>query len=338
MPFGSVCGRVAERSHTLGVVKKVRLAVGAVFVLVVCALVAYRLASTPQSEPRPPVAAASATGTATERALEHDHPPQRSAPPVTQHAAQLSGRVVDERARVVEGAALRIEVSGRERAAGSSDANGRFSFSGLPAGGVTLSAVTGRHRPHRREYELVAGQPLDVEIVLSTGRVLAGRVVDRAGRPIAGASVGTSDDSAFAVSSDDGGEFELLGLGEQPLTLFASKPGYAPRHERGVRPGARGVTLRLDPEAILSGLVEWAPNVEAATVSVCSFDSHFERELCTARVLLRPGQSEFRLAGIAEGRHDVVVEIGDREIARTRVLVRAGELVTVPTLRVEPRD
>lgn len=301
--------------------------------LVVCALVAYRLASAPRSEPHPPVAAATASGKVVDRGHHHD-----PAPPVAAGAAQLSGRVVDERGQLVEGAALRLEVSGRERAAENSDASGRFSFSGLAAGRVTLAVVTGRHRPYRVEHELVAGQSLDLEIVLSMGRALAGRVVDRAGRPIAGASVGTSDDSAFAVTSDDGGEFELLGLGEQPLTLFASKPGYAPRHERGVRPGARGVTLRLDPEAVLSGLVEWAPDIEAATVSVCSFDSHFEREICTARVLLRPSQAEFRLAGIAEGRHDLVVEIGDREVARSRVLARAGEVVTVPTLRVEPRD
>jgi protocatechuate 3,4-dioxygenase beta subunit len=82
----------------------------------------------------------------------------------------------------------------------STDRQGRYELTGLPAGRVTLTASRagyltlsyGQSRPGEaaRPIELADGQEVTkVDITLMRGGVIAGRVADEAGEPLAGASV-----------------------------------------------------------------------------------------------------------------------------------------------------
>ncbi len=244
-------------------------------------------------------------------------------------AAGLRGRVIDDRGDHVEGAVVRLELDGRERSVQNADAAGRFVITELTPGRYTLSVVSARHRRHEREVRLVSAEEREVEVVLTTGRVLAGKVVDSAGRPVAGTNVGTSDLSGFAVQSAEDGSFELMGLGDDPVNLFAQKSGYAPRHEHGVRPGGRGLVLTLEVESAVRGRVEGMPDAGAVTVSLCRLDAHFGRELCVARALVYPAEPTFELKGVAAGRYDLVGEIGEQEVARVPIVLPPADVLVL---------
>ena len=57
---------------------------------------------------------------------------------------------------------------------------------------------------------------------------MAGRVVDREGQPVAGATVFQSGDSPARTEAETGadGRFALNGVVARPTFLFARKPGY----------------------------------------------------------------------------------------------------------------
>jgi hypothetical protein len=66
------------------------------------------------------------------------------------------------------------------------------------------------------------------DIVLKRLRSIRGKVVDRRGRPVVGATVFNAGDSHERVEtmSQDQGAFRLTGMPEGPVFLFAEKPGY----------------------------------------------------------------------------------------------------------------
>lgn len=114
---------------------------------------------------------------------------------------KLRGRVVaGDTGSVVRRAQVRVSGPDIGSKAALTDAEGRYEFKDLPAGRFTLSAsksgfVTmqfGQNRPFEpgRPIELVDAQVMDkADMSLPRGSVLAGRVVDEFGEPVAEVSV-----------------------------------------------------------------------------------------------------------------------------------------------------
>ena len=100
--------------------------------------------------------------------------------------ARIAGRVVDALTGAAVGGA-RVVVRGAEARA-VSDAGGRYSIGGLPAGSYEVTADTATHVPWSRSgVRVAAGQTTALDVPLRAGATLTGRVVDEAGAPVEGA-------------------------------------------------------------------------------------------------------------------------------------------------------
>ena len=93
---------------------------------------------------------------------------------------------------------------------------------------------------------LAGGDSTIPDIVLPGVRTLEGRVVDRSGRPVAGARVIQSGDGPLRTETrtDGEGKFTLPGFLEGPAFVFAAKEGYRFR-TKAVDPGTGPVTVEL---------------------------------------------------------------------------------------------
>lgn len=150
--------------------------------------------------------------------------------------ARLRGRVVGgESGQALRRAVVRLNGQEfREGRVASTDEEGRWEIKDLPAGRYNLTASKGgyvqlnygQRRPFERgrPLELADGQTLDnVNFNLPRGSVIAGRIVDEFGEPIADAMVSAMHYRTFSGrrrlvpagrfgSTDDMGHFRLYGL------------------------------------------------------------------------------------------------------------------------------
>lgn len=174
--------------------------------------------------------------------------------------AYVSGRVIDPDGRPVAGAQVRsshYEVSGVAPAALSvvTDPAGAFVMDGVAPGRVTLLATSdGWAEASSAELRLVGGDRREgLELVLSTGGAVAGRVSEAGGSGVEDARVDALHlvDGVVAATdvSTGGGFFRLDGLRPGDYTLSASAGAS--------RALAQGVTVKardeLEVELVLGG-------------------------------------------------------------------------------------
>ncbi len=158
-------------------------------------------------------------------------------------SGRLTGRVQADdpsAARGLEVIALTLpratagpQVTGEGRA--TTDAQGRFEIPALAADKLALNVLpaAGTKLRPRLPSDLTVdpGKTTEVTIPLEDPpreRTVAGRVVDRGGQPVAGATVFQSGDSSARTATETraDGRFELPGVVARPTFLFARKPGY----------------------------------------------------------------------------------------------------------------
>jgi hypothetical protein len=200
-------------------------------------------------------------------------------------AGRVSGRVVDERGQPVGGVTVTAVTAGRAaggdeltvligslplaaEAAGlpgqtmgrpgkvrtaSTDARGRFVLDEMPPGRLRLDINQPDRLPIRKDPVTIAvGERVDLgDLVLQPGALLAGRVVDEAGRPIEGARVEARPKAkgpAVRMASDRDGNFSLRVPGGD-YALVALAPARAPESLFAVHavPGepSKPIELRL---------------------------------------------------------------------------------------------
>lgn len=233
----------------------------------------FRLAGVPAGPGRV-VADGGALGRA-ERALRAGGPVAEAATLVLVRPAILTGRIVDAssgqpvpRARVEarRAGSLLVERSG---------ADGRYRLLGLPPGRYRVKADEPRHVPYERDdLRVEAGATTTVDLPLTLGATLSGRVVDEHGAPVAGASGrlargGRSraeripfrrdaEDAAFRTGPDGTFKAERLAPGGDQQLVVAH-----PEFERCVLPGLTlpaggaktGLTVVLRRGLELTGVV-----------------------------------------------------------------------------------
>jgi hypothetical protein len=146
----------------------------------------------------------------------------------------------------------------------TTDARGRFALDEMPPGRIRLDVVHPDRLPVRRDaLALGAGERLDVgDLVLQAGALLAGRVLDEAGRPIEGARVEArprASGSPIRMASDHDGHFTLRVPGGD-YALVALAPSRAPESLFAVHavPGepVKPIELRLPrADGIIEGVV-----------------------------------------------------------------------------------
>ena len=174
----------------------------------------------------------------------------------------------------------------------TTDGNGRYEFSDLPAGRFTISAAKGGYLTlqygQRRTFEpgrpvtLTDAQILGVDLTLPRAGVISGRVIDRFGEPAVGADIVveryqySSDGQRrltrapdMATTTNDLGEFRVFGLMPGEYIVSANMrqrpqlpgqgggPAATPvaRYVRTYSPGTASVA---DAQAVLLGVGEEA--------------------------------------------------------------------------------
>lgn len=165
------------------------------------------------------------------------------------------------------------------------------------------------------------------------GKTLRGSVVDAAGKPLAGASIGAgySNDYQPAVQTDERGEFEIFGLAQNlsTLDLTLSCDGFVTR--ANVRPilkdkGPTEVQWMLSPAATLTGIVVDAKTGEpVADAKVTVGTDRFGRNNPETRT---DSEGRYLLSSLNSG--SAVVNVISSNFAPTveTVVVKATQQVT----------
>ncbi|HEX6863780.1 MAG TPA: carboxypeptidase regulatory-like domain-containing protein, partial [Thermoanaerobaculia bacterium] len=161
-------------------------------------------------------------------------------------AAPISGQVVDEAGKPVEGAKVATITNPPDYRGGLEDRwawsgpDGRFVLRRLPAGRVhAVAAVKEGFAPARQLGDSTA--PL--RLTLRRGTLAAGRVVDEQGQPVAGAElalVPAEQDLTprpridFSAVSDAKGSFRIPNVSAGRFDLHASRPGFTSTTRSGI--------------------------------------------------------------------------------------------------------
>lgn len=183
---------------------------------------------------------------------------------VTLHPAlRLSGRVVDPGGEPVAGARIVLTAEWQRggamsmRSAGhaESDEEGRFLFEDVEPGTVRLMAFAEGRQP--AELGGIAAPPgkdvEGIELVLAPGAVVEGRVLDAAGKPVAGAMVqpvesemGARMRMSSGGATDGDGLYRIEGLAPGTRSIEAQDgQGRRAVGELEVRPGTNRLDLRF---------------------------------------------------------------------------------------------
>lgn len=171
-------------------------------------------------------------------ARRHAMPGEAPVEVVLEAEARISGLVVDEAGRPVDGAtaaATAAEEGDPAPRVRARAAEGRFTLDGLAAGRYVVEVTApGKTPAVVPGVTMAAGETRDVgRVRLPSGTVLRGVVVDAAGVPVSGAAVravaasGKPRQERSRATTGGDGTFELRGVPAGRLELLASHPQFA---------------------------------------------------------------------------------------------------------------
>jgi len=157
-----------------------------------------------------------------------------------------------------------------------------FEHRGVPSGsGWTVQVVPDGLGAHKSEpLDVEPGGRYDVVVPLVRGGLVTGRVVDPAGRPVAGADVDAQQHAIWfgaggldvrSGETDDDGRFELAAVAPGETRLEIEADGYVEAYEKlVVADGGRhtGLVVELSEGATISGRVTFEDGTVASGVEV----------------------------------------------------------------------
>ncbi|RME22160.1 MAG: carboxypeptidase regulatory-like domain-containing protein, partial [Deltaproteobacteria bacterium] len=242
--------------------------------------------------------------------------------------AELSGEVVDEDGAPVAGAHVLavdtrrfIDLQETKEDGAVTDEEGRFVISALPAGTYRLEASHENYAPGRAGPVEHDGQRPKggIRIVMEEGGVVAGRVVDTSGTPVAWASVRVVERSKRrrgrarfrkGTTADERGEFELKGLPRGRLALVAvsaAASSDAVEIDLAQEKEKRDLEIVLDVTGSIAGKVVTSsgePVPEVQVIAVPDFWKGGMRRLMRLRgraQAMTDGGGNFELKGLPDG-------------------------------------
>jgi hypothetical protein len=264
-------------------------------------------------------------------------------------AVGYEGKVLDSNGNPVGGAEVRRLGGGPGERRWESDREGKFAFHAED--GALLEGRKVGHGAGRAEVDFAVQVSHQLTIRLGPAGAdggagaalgsIAGRVVDAQGRPVEGALVQARADDRRALpgrerhpsgsaTSDADGAFTIEDLDEVDHEVTARGPGRA--SASGVRPGARGLELRLALGGAIEGVVRDAASgrpVAGFVVELLERRGALERASVATATFFDP-DGRYRLDGIASGDYLVTaVAAGRAPSPEARATVAAGEATRV---------
>ncbi|XVU24413.1 DHA2 family efflux MFS transporter permease subunit [Actinoplanes sp. CA-054009] len=177
----------------------------------------------------------------------------------TNAEAVVLGRIDGPGGLPLPGATLTItDFQGRELARAVTDDDGAYRMSLEAGGSLLLICAAENHQPAAATINVGAGEIRRVLSLAGAGQI-AGRVVDRGGRPIDGAALtltGPHGEVAATATTGADGRYAMTGLDGREYTLTATAPHAAPV-SRTVSPG-RPADLTMTVGGVLTGNVRAA--------------------------------------------------------------------------------
>jgi len=213
-----------------------------------------------------------------------------------------------------------MDVEEAEEYRAHSDGQGAFHFEHLPPGRFDLDAKADGFAPHER-HGLTIEQSIDLGALrLEKGITVEGSVVDRDGRPIAGAAVAARKPNASGIRAEDlasgdemlaeavsdrSGRFALHGLATgDTIDIVARHAGYVPATAGRVElPPTANLTLTLERAARVAGRVvsDRGENVPGAVVTARPIDAALPAGL-SGRVATADNNGAFVIEDLGGGR------------------------------------
>jgi protocatechuate 3,4-dioxygenase beta subunit len=259
-----------------------------------------------------------------------------------EESLEIAGRVVDGAHKPV--ADVEVMVNGASASGNAwTPTEGTFRVKGLKPGPYRVNARTRLPGLHGEvTLEAVEAGTEGMEIVLPATGGVAGRVVDSTGAPVREFDLCWQDnrnryvpgsDRNFVHQRSEDGSFELKGIEPGPCTVIAKATGYSPASVEVplISSGetVRGVTVRLEQEATLAGVVVDKEGVPVANAGVIPGEAP-QSEAPENAVAAHTGpDGTFRLTGLAPDLKLVTVYHPDYAIVSTPVTLRAGQESTV---------
>lgn len=263
---------------------------------------------------------------------------------------EISGRLIDSTGAPVARAPVFVRATERGfRQMNTSDADGRFSFTGLRSGAYELRAGGGDFGRANGVRSVQSPSKLEWDVVLDRGLELKGRFVDARDVALRGwhvrvETMGERDPRVDVATTDDRGGFAIPNLPREPLRLFARGPlatiGSELPVAESLLAGENELTFKLDVRA------ELAPGalvvgVSGAVGSPCAAMRAFVvREDCGGIVrgsidwsfpqesdALAPLLQELTFRGLEPGSYSLVVQAAGREPLVVEGLHVASQIV-----------
>jgi len=256
--------------------------------------------------------------------------------------AEIAGTVRDPEGRPIEAAGIRLLNPGSQEQvlaplATETRADGRYRISGVPSGIYLLDVRHPLYRPRTKD-EVAIRSPDDrplIDVVLARGSTLAGRVVDGASRPIAGAHVLAMNEETSTTRTGSDGHFSLAGLGDRALTVRAEAEGYGIVFLQNVAPGAKDIEMRLLPAATIAGRVSADPLPPAFAVKLWKYEAALGKELGQQYYTRFGEDGAFFVPNLGPGDYRMEIEApGYEAIDRPVLALRPGTALAEITIRM----
>ncbi len=270
-------------------------------------------------------------------------PEEGQAPPVEitlDPGTSLEGTVRDSRGNPLPRAYVHVQGPDPNsfRMAVPTDEAGHYEVGDLEPGPLEVQASLHNGPSTRVAWEIRPGRNR-LDLKLSEGNEVSGRIVDSQGSPVPGASltlhavVGEGGTSMFrpqmgAISSADG-SFVLQGVSDGEYRLTGSRQGFAPATIPGVQVAGApvsGLELRLGPGAVIRGRLLGLDPTVASRVTVMAHSA----EAYLHGVVDSSGS--YRIQDVAPGEWNVAAHSNAADMVTARVEVSPGEQEVVQDL------
>jgi large repetitive protein len=235
---------------------------------------------------------------------------------VTSHGAAIAGAEVRQ-------ASQRGLQQGPQGGSVTTDADGLYKLDGLAEGDRLIEFHKTGFITAQKPVEVKSGKDVQLDAELDPGHELRGRVVDRAGRGVAGANIMATGlgERRFdnMIVSDADGSFVVAGLADGKYQVTARKEGMVSGDASDVDlPQTRPLSLTLDAGATITGRVTGVTPEELTQVVVTAVGGTSRNQTNTDT------RGNFSLSGLPDGQVRVdafLVMAGRRRMAPAKTIV-----------------
>lgn len=271
---------------------------------------------------------------------------------VTMRSAGISGRVTNAEGKPVSGAIVTVKAGaaaagaeghGRGGMQDQTESDGTFLIEGLEPGTYGITVAASGYRNAEVPTVTVANESdvPSVEVSLTPGRTVRGRVLDANGNGIAGALVLTapsgsvpSGRDALPATTDVNGTFVITAPADGPIDLTAVASGFPPARAVSVQPqdGVDVVLRAPRPGHIRVNVVDPIGAVEGASVVCRAVPDYLGAGFTRDKPLPTGADGMTVVSSLAPGAYEVTVNSRSRRATAAATLAEGAEVVLTVTL------